>query len=73
MSKIIGKNERWYMSENDEDIGVITVLVKGDIGDYAAYTGIGSPEYVAKLGNKISFQEACIHFPIGLVKEKYRE
>jgi len=73
MGEIIGKNERWYLSENDEDIGVITVLVEGLIGNYAAYTGVGSPEYVAKHGNKISFQEACIHFPLGLKEEKYRK
>jgi len=73
MSKIIGKNERWYTSEDGEEIGVITVLVEGRVGDYAAYTGIGSPEYVAKLGNKISFKEACIHFPFGLDEEKYRK
>ena len=73
MSKIIGKNERWYISETGEEICIATVLVEGNIGDYAAYTGIGSPEHIAKRGDKITFTEACIHFPFGLVKEKYRE
>lgn len=50
-----------------------TVLVAGDIGDYAAYTGHGSPEWIARHGDKISFEEACCHFPGGqLKKEHYR-
>lgn len=54
--------------------GITTVLVLGDIGDYAAYTGIGSDEWVARHGDKISFEEACVHFPGGqLQREKYRE
>lgn len=52
----------------------LTVLVEGDIGDYAAYTGHGDPQWVAAHGDKISFAEACCHFPGGqLVKEKYRD
>lgn len=51
-----------------------TVLVQGDIGDYAAYTGHGSAEWVAAHGDKISFEEACVHFPGGvLIREKYRD
>lgn len=53
-------------------VEVRTVLVSGDIGDYAAYTGIGSQEFVKRLGNKISFEEAKIHFPLGLKEENYR-
>jgi hypothetical protein len=50
-----------------------TVLVAGDIGDYACYVGHGTPEWVARHGDKISFEEACLHFPGGqLEKEKYR-
>lgn len=53
---------------------VMTVLVEGDIGDYAAYTAVtDDPIWAAKHGNKISFQEAQVHFPYGLKKEKYRE
>jgi hypothetical protein len=73
MSKIIGKNERWYISETGAQVSVVTVLVEGTIGDYTAYSGIGSPEYVAQRGNKISFAEACIYFPFRLMKEKYKE
>ena len=76
MSKIIGVNTRCYPSENpavDGEIETRAVLVEGEIGDYACYVGHGSPEFVKRLGNKISFEEACCHFPSGqLKKEKYR-
>lgn len=49
------------------------VLVLGDIGDYACYVGHGSDEWVARHGDKISFEEACCHFPGGQLKrELYR-
>lgn len=51
----------------------VCVLVAGDIGDYAAYVGHGKPDWVAKFGDKISFDEACCHFPEQLVRERYRE
>lgn len=51
---------------------VVAVLVEGEIGDYACYVGVGLPEWVARHGDKISFEEACIHFPLGLKREKYR-
>jgi hypothetical protein len=77
---IIGCNERWYMPESEPNKGdgsklvcVRTVLVEGDIGDYAAYQGIGGKEYVADYGDKVSFEEACAHFPGGqLERERYR-
>jgi hypothetical protein len=47
------------------------VLVSGAIGDYACYAGIGTPDWVAKHGDKISFSEACLYF-MDLEKEKYR-
>jgi hypothetical protein len=48
---------------------LMVVLSKGDIGDYAAYIGIGSdPAWVGNHGDKLSEQEARIHFP-GLPKE----
>lgn len=51
----------------------LAVLVEGEIGDYACYVGHGTEEWVAKHGDKISFEEACCHFPGGqLQKEKYR-
>ena len=74
---ILGVNKRCY--PNEYSIGmtntcVSVVLVAGAIGDYAAYAGTGSPEWVARMGNKISFEEACCHFPGGqLTRELYRD
>jgi len=75
MSTILAKNERYYPTQHSllEPICVKVVLVAGAIGDYAAYAGIGSDEFVASNGDKISFDEAQIHFPIGLEREKYRD
>jgi hypothetical protein len=64
-------DELFDQSENPPP--TLAVLVEGDIGDYACYVGHGTPEWVARWGNKISFAEACCHFPHGLQKEKYRE
>lgn len=50
------------------------VLVAGYADDYAAYAGFGSPEWVARFGDKVSFEEASVHFPGGqLDRERYRE
>ena len=50
------------------------VLVGGAVGDYAAYAGFGSPEWVARFGDKVSFEEACGHFPGGqLQRGRYRD
>ena len=51
---------------------IIVVLVEGAIGDYAAYEGIGSDEYVARSGHKLGFARANLHFCGGLDPEKYR-
>lgn len=52
---------------------ITVVLVAGEAGDYAAYIGGGSMEFVARHGDKLSFEEACCHFPGGqLKKELYR-
>ena len=74
--KIMGVNTRSYPSEWQAEgyVDVVTVLVAGDIGDYAAYSGQGKPEWVARFGNKVRFEEACCHFPGGqLEKARYRE
>ena len=79
MGKIINVNERWYPvggSHGLERAPVTVVLVEGDIGDYAAYAGVGDKSHaedIARFGDKISFDEARCHFPWGLSKEKYRE
>lgn len=80
MSKILGVNRRHYPTQlgagDDWDPnppGVTVVLVAGEIGDYAAYCGIGHREWVARHGDKLSFEEACCHFPGGQLKrENYR-
>jgi len=76
--RIIGINRRCYPDQNGPDQRmegeVKVVLVAGDVGDYAAYAGIGSEEWVGRRGDKISFEEACVHFPGGQLKrELYRD
>jgi len=82
--RILGVNTRTYPKQgteypeqggfDPEGCTVRVVLVAGDIGDYAAYAGAGSPEWVARYGNKLSFAEACVHFPGGqLEADRYRE
>lgn len=70
---ILSVNKRVYPDQQHRNIEITTVLVAGRVGDYAVYVGIGEPGWVAKYGNKISFAEACIHFPCGLEEEKYRK
>lgn len=72
---IVGISERWYPSQADpmNRPGLRVVLVAGAIGDYAAYAGYGSPEWIAAHGDKVSFAHADAHFPGQLKREKYRE
>jgi hypothetical protein len=72
---ILGVNRRYIANPgNISSMELLVVLVAGAIGDYAAYCGIGTPEWVRDHGNKISFEEACCHFPGGqLEREKYRD
>ena len=70
---ILSVNRRSYPSEGRTYISITVVLVVGGIGDYAAYIGEGAPEFVARHGNKLSFEEACVHFPVGLERHRYRE
>lgn len=76
MSQILGVSKRWYPGEPEwgDAVCLCTVLVAGDIGDYAAYQGIGNrPDWIAAHGDKISFAEACVHFPGGQLEEgRYR-
>lgn len=69
--QILGRNSRYYPSEHVEPVEVLVVLVGGRIGDYAAYVGSGSDEWVKSWGNKLSFEEAKVHFP-GLDSARYR-
>ena len=62
--KIISCNIRYFPTQNGMGCTPsTTVLVAGAVGDYAAYTGHGHPNWVAKHGDKISFVEAKCHFP----------
>lgn len=74
---IIGINRRCYYGPGWIPTSIIVVLVAGSplVGDYAAYIATGdSPDWAKRHGDKLCFEEACIHFPGGqLVREKYRE
>lgn len=71
--KILGVNTRCLPSDIGAYVNVCVVLVGGAIGDYAAYMGAGSPDFVKRYGNKISFEEACCHFPGGQLEvDRYR-
>ena len=80
-SRILGVSARCYpMQDASSPFGqsmnpptLKVVLVAGDIGDYAAYAGFGEDQFIARLGNKISFEEACVHFPGQLELKKYRQ
>ena len=78
MGKILSINKRCYPMQNmvaewlTDVVETTTVLVAGEIDDYAAYTGHGDQDWVAKYGDKISFSEACCHFG-ALERKKYRD
>jgi len=71
---IIGVNTRYYPSQDSpmDPPAVLCVLAAGGVGDYAAYVGYGSPEFVARSGNKITFEEASAQFPGQLERDHYR-
>ena len=72
-SKILREEVKCYPSEvNPFGVGITVVLVEGNANDYAAYIGQGTPGYVAKFGNKLSFKEAEVLLGTVLEKEKYR-
>lgn len=77
MAKIIGVNKRNLPTEQPHSLvnqrcqDITVVLVEGTIGDYSAYYGVGSDEWVAAHGNKLHFTEAQAHFP-SIEKSKYR-
>lgn len=73
---ILCTNRRGYPAQYGYAAGIMditVVLVAGAIGDYAAYAGMGEPQWVAQHGDKIPFAEACIHFPVGLEEDRYRK
>jgi len=75
VERILGVNERWYPKVGGltDRTPVTVVLIGGDVGDYAAYIGGGTKddaEWIARYGDKLSFEEACCHFPGGQLKEE---
>lgn len=44
-------------------VDITTVLIKGEVNDYAAYSGDGPEEWVAAHGDKLSETEALAKFP----------
>ena len=69
---ILSQNIRSYPCIGGH-VDVITVLVQGSINDYAAYSAGGrDPDWAKRSGGKISFEEACVHFPHGIEKKRYR-
>lgn len=73
--KILRVNKRYLpCSDHSRDLALTVVLVEGEIGDYAAYAGLGENlQFIAAFGYKISFKEATCHFPFGLKEENYRD
>lgn len=79
MGKVLRTNRRSYRTSLGLEVHVLTVLVEGSIGDYAAYTGAyleheglqQGVEHARRHGDKLSFAEACIHFP-NIEEGKYR-
>jgi len=71
--KILGINTRCYPNEYEgvPPFKITVVLVEGEIGDYAAYVGHGSPEWIARRGDKLGFIEAKVHFP-SIEEDRYR-
>ena len=65
MPDIVGVNRRGMPSEQCADHGVnyLCVLVQGEDNDVAAYLGVGSEDWVARNGDKVSLAEAAVHFP----------
>lgn len=85
--QVLGVNTRWLPSLHQDlnrVVGCCVVLVAGAVGDYVAYAGFvrGNDGHVTateldairRHGDKISFEEACVHFPGGQLKrERYRD
>ena len=60
---IVGENKRGMPSKTFGILDYRVVLVKGENNDIAAYIGHGSKDWVKCNGDKISEEEANIHFP----------
>lgn len=63
-SKIIGVETRGLpWQEHEETVTLTAVLVLGPGYDLVCYVGVGSPEWVADRGDKVSLKEATLYFP----------
>ena len=69
--KILGIDRRSLPTAIYGRIDMTIILVAGQVGDYAAYRGCGSDQFVIDHGDKLTFAEAEGHF-FGLKKERYR-
>lgn len=47
------------------------VLVRGGVEDVAVYQGVGTDNWVARNGRKLTYEEAILHFP-ALPRRWYR-
>lgn len=70
MSEIVGHVARWLPCPiGDRPYCYVVVLTRGYVDDYAAYSAImmltseGDLEWASRHGDKISEQEARLHFP----------
>ena len=54
-----------------EHVTLNAVLTKG-VSQYAVYLGVGSDEFVAKQGKKLTYKEALTYYP-HLKEEEYRK
>lgn len=79
--QILGEERKVYPSDHGYEILTLIVLVSFESDEqieagnylYAAYVGHGSPQWVARHGNKLTFRQAAGHFPIGLDETRYRQ
>lgn len=60
---IVRATLRTYPSQFGPPPTILAVLTKGEIQDLAVYVGVGTAEWVSRNGDKLSFAEACCHFP----------
>jgi hypothetical protein len=70
---ILRVNHRVYPSEHTEYMTMTSVLVRVERSYYTVYVGEGSAEFVARVGDRMSYAEAVCHFPSAQLKpEQYR-
>ena len=69
---ILCTNRHTIPSQSFRRIEFSVLLVAGTIGDYKAYWGEGSDEFIAAHGSALSYEEACLYFPGRLERELYR-